>query len=405
LDDPGQRDARAPEAAFVLYAPTAWDSPWQPAHNLAHALASRSRVLYVDPPLSPLTPIRYGLRASSRSQLASVAKRAVRRSGRVSVFSPLAFPPVANPRAARLSRPLVRAQVSRAVAASGLAEPVVLAWRGLPDLTGAAGERLRVAVVMDHPAGGAALLGRAPEDLDAETERLCSASGAVITTSGPVQRLMAERGVTSELVRFGFPADLADVYARAPEPDHYRALPRPIIGYTGGIDDRLDYGLIAALADRFEDATLVFVGAMSPRLSDTARAALASRPNIRLLGPRPREELPGYVRWLDVALLPYSDTLFTRYQSPMKLWEYLAAGPPIVATGSPDLEELPPQLVSYVQDASGFPGAVAAALREPDGGGAHRREFAMMNTWEHRAAEIERIVGPGAAQVHPERGR
>src|SRR5207248_2584420 len=126
-----------------------WHGEMQAAHNFSDALAVRHPVLYVDPPVSPLTPVRYGVRRETWPRLRAVLNRRVRTCGRLKVFTPLVLPPIEHPRARELSLPLLRAQVRHAVKRAGMERPVVLGWRGLPELAGVAGERLRVGGVMD----------------------------------------------------------------------------------------------------------------------------------------------------------------------------------------------------------------------------------------------------------------
>lgn len=380
------------ERGYVIYAPTAWDGSRQPAHNIAEALAKHHPVLYVGPPISPLSPFRYGVRRRSWSQARTVLDRRLRTAGRLRVFSPLALPPVRHARMHALSLPGLRAQIGNAVARANIRKPVVLAWHGLGELRDVAEEILRVAVVMDHPAGGASLMGLDPAESEAEVAALCAAADLVCTTSVAVQGLLAERGSESELLPFGFPADLAGSFDHASLPRAYAALPRPLLGYTGGIDDRLDFDLVLKLADRFEQGSIVFVGTTSPRLSKGARAVLRARQNIHLLGPRQREQLPAYIRYLDVALMPYGDSLFTRYQSPMKVWEYLYAGPPIVGTGSVALRSYPPPLVNYAESHDEAVAMVERALADPQTGRDERRRFALANTWGARARQLDDIV-------------
>jgi len=391
------------DTSYVLLAPTPWDTPWQPAQNLADALASEHRVLYVDPPMSPLTPVRYGLRPTTWPAARSVLSRRLRRRGNVLVAAPLALPPVQHPVARRRSLPLIRAQLASAVRAAGISRPILLAWRGLPELAGVAGESRRLAFVMDHPAAGAPLLGRDPEELEREAAALCDNADVVVTTSRPMHVLLGERGYASELVPFGFPSDLRAAFDSAVEPREYSELPRPLLGYTGGIDDRLDFELIVALADRYANGSLVFVGAVSPRLSSAARAALASRPNIHLLGSRPRADLPAYVAGLDVALLPYRDSTWTRHQSPMKVWEYFYAGPPIVGVGSAELAIYEQPLLAYARHPREVGELVDAALAEPDRGREQRRRFALENTWEHRARQLDSIATAPSEPREPDR--
>jgi teichuronic acid biosynthesis glycosyltransferase TuaH len=380
------------ERCYVVYAPTAWDSQRQPVHNFAEGLAAKHRVLYVDPPISPLSPVRYGFRASTWPRLQSVLRRRVRTSGRLQVFSPLVLPPIQHPRMRALSLPLLRAQIARAVAHVGFEDPIVIAARGMPELAGVAGESLRVAMIVDHPSAGATLVGRSTAELEAEAAALCESCEFVCVTSASIVDLLAQDGWHSEFIPAGFPADLAEAFDNAAQPAEYASLPRPLLGYTGGVDDRLDYDLILALADRYSHGSLVFVGAISPRLSTDARAALAARANIHLLGLRPRTELPGYIRHLDVALLPYQDSLFTRYQSPMKFWEYLYAGPPIVGAGSAELRRYQAPLVNYADSPDAALAMVEQALADPAGGREERKRFALANTWDDRASQLDALV-------------
>lgn len=378
--------------SYVIYATMPWDGPWNVEHNIAHALARDHRVLYIDPPISPVSPFRYGLRRTRLRRVMAVFDRRLRRHDRLHVFGPLALPPLTHRRAAALSRPLVRWQVRRAVRRAGLESPVVVAWRSLDELAGAAGESLRVGVVMDNLAAAGRLLARDPADLEREMRETCNASHVLCVTSQAVQSMLRDQGWPSELLPFGFSGDLAPLYDAATEPAEYRSLPRPMLGYVGSIDDRLDYDLIIRLADRFERGSIVFVGAVSPRLSTSARAALTSRGNIHLLGVQPRASLPSYIRYLDCGLLPYADTEFVRYQSPMKVWDYMYAGIPIVGTGSLDLRRYGAPLVHYAEDPEQALELAAEVTASGDGAGELRRGFALENTWEMRAQQVDRIV-------------
>lgn len=378
------------QRSYVIYGTMPWEGPWAVDQNLAHALARRHPVLYVDPPLSPASPFRYG--GVNWPRLAAVFNRRVRTRDRLQVFGPLALPPLTDRRVQAASLPLLREQVRRAVRQAGLTKPIVLAYRSLHDLSGACNEALRVGVIMDNVPAGADLLGRDRAELEREVAETCAAADLLCVPSRPVQALLAQQGWDSELLPFGFSDDLAELYDIAAPPDEYRSLPRPLMGYTGGIDDRMDFALIVGIADRFPDGSIVLVGAVSPRLSARARAALQSRPNIHLLGVRPRRMLPAYVTNLDCALLPYIDSEWTRYQSPLKLWEYLYAGVPIVGTGSVELKRYPPPLVEFAETGEEAIGRVARVLASGGEGRDVRRQFARANTWDARIDELDSLV-------------
>lgn len=372
---------------WVVYGSAPWDGTWYTEHNLAHALAARSRVLFVDPPLSPLTPLR-ARGTPTRTLLA----RRPRRRGRVAAFRPIALPPLEHPRARRLSAPAVAAQVRRAVRQADLRAPVVLAARWVPGLVGAARERARVALIQDWVPAGARLLGRDAAALAAEVDAACRDADAVVVTSAALGETLARRGHRATLVRHGFPADLQPAYDAARPAEELSGLPRPRLVYAGGIDARLDFEALAALAAHYPHGTVVLAGPVSPRLPAGALARLAGHANVHLLGAVPREALPAILVAADCLLMPYAESEWARHGSPLKLWEYLYAGPSLAGSGYTALAGYPPPLAHFASSPGTLPTAVAAALAEPDGAREQRRRFALANTWDHRAAELVGIA-------------
>jgi UDP-galactopyranose mutase len=126
-------------------------------------------------------------------------------------------------------------------------------------------------------------------------------------------------------------------HARRPMPDvpDQRGMPRPRIGWFGVIDERMDLGLLAGIADRRPDWSFILVG---PTVKIDPRS-VPERPNIHLLGPRPYAELPRYIAGWDVAMMPFARNAATRFISPTKTPEYLAAGRPVVSTSIRDVAE------------------------------------------------------------------
>lgn len=111
------------------------------------------------------------------------------------------------------------------------------------------------------------------------------------------------------------------------------ALPEPRWGYAGVIDERLDYGLLDALADAAGNPQIMMVGPISK--IDPAR--LPRRPNVHFTGKMPYGALPSILAGLDVALMPFARNDSTRAISPTKTLEYLAAGVPVVTTPIADV--------------------------------------------------------------------
>src|SRR5262249_8820380 len=132
------------------------------------------------------------------------------------------------------------------------------------------------------------------------------------------------------------------------EPEHFAAalnpetevpaeiagLPRPILGYYGVIDERLDYALLREVAERRPGWSIVMVG---PRSIKVERSALPRLPNLHYTGQQPYRRLPGFLKGLDVCLMPFAMNAATRSISPTKTLEYMAAHKPIISTPVPDV--------------------------------------------------------------------
>jgi UDP-galactopyranose mutase len=121
--------------------------------------------------------------------------------------------------------------------------------------------------------------------------------------------------------------------APGPIPADLAKLPKPVLGYFGAVDERIDWKLISVLCQARRHWSIVFLGPLV--LMDKIPI---DEPNFHWLGPKPYDRLPDYLRGFDVCLIPWLVNDLTRYMSPTKTPEYLAAGRPVVSTPIPDVE-------------------------------------------------------------------
>jgi glycosyltransferase involved in cell wall biosynthesis len=163
---------------------------------------------------------------------------------------------------------------------------------------------------------------------------LARSADAVIGTSEPVLRRLQDSAGDKPSLLLENGVDYAHFAAPRPAPPEYAGLKRPIAVYAGALDERFDFPAITGLAAEMPSLMLVLIG---PRASPEA-ARLKALPNVRFLGPRPYERLPGYLQHADLGLLPLSDHPANLGRSPMKFYEYMAAGLPVVARRTPELE-------------------------------------------------------------------
>jgi glycosyltransferase involved in cell wall biosynthesis len=165
---------------------------------------------------------------------------------------------------------------------------------------------------------------------------------------------------------YAFPSSVeASHFAKvvdATEPADQAKLPHPRMGFYGVIDERLDFELIKTIADERPAWQLVMLGPVV-RIDS---ALLPCTPNLHWLGPKAYPDLPHYLRGWDVALMPFALNEATRFISPTKTLEYLAAGKPVVSTAIADVVEPYGTLrVVRIADRTGFVEAIEAALQEP----------------------------------------
>lgn len=125
-------------------------------------------------------------------------------------------------------------------------------------------------------------------------------------------------------------------FARAAEagpiPSDLEALQKPVLGYFGAIDERIDWNLIQTLCRERRHWSIVFLGPLV-----LINKIPISEPNFHWLGPKPYDRLPDYLRGFDVCLIPWLVNDLTRFMSPTKTPEYLASGRPVVSTPIPDV--------------------------------------------------------------------
>lgn len=208
-----------------------------------------------------------------------------------------------------------------------------------------------------------------------ETENaLISGADLVVVSSAFLEREVGHHA--RRLLRVPNACDY-DAFAAVPPPPRG---PSPVVGYYGAIADWFDADLVADLAERRPDWKFLLVG--STFTADLSR--LSKLPNVELPGEVPYADLPGWIARMDVLLIPFRRTELTEATNPVKAYEILAAGRPLVSVPLPEVVALG-DLVRLAGTAAEMEREVLAALRT-DGEAARerRRAFAREQTWSHR---------------------
>lgn len=373
--------------AVVLYAP-----PWSGAtrfskHHLASYLARRGgRVLYVEAPLTPLS-VRRGRTFAAEFRETLARPRLV--DDRLWVrryFQPVPYHAatrLSSRRGAnRLAQALLAPVLRRDFTAIGLRRPVIVA--GLPHAADVL-PRLPSSLVVYHCADDYAHVRGFPDTLPALEADLCRRADLVVTTSETLCQTRTRFNPRTYWIPNG--ADVEHFAAPARPTVEFRDLPRPIVGFVGGLSEWVDLGLVADLARQRPAWSFVLVG---PIGVDTS--IVQSLPNVRLAGPRPYADLPAYLAAMDVGLIPFKRNEVTYHADPIKAYEYLAAGLPVVATDMPALRRLR-HVVSLADSPAAFLAAIrTAAEAGRDAGRDARQAEARRHSWTSRFESFEHLV-------------
>lgn len=216
----------------------------------------------------------------------------------------------------------------------------------------------------------------APPGLSKAEQRLVEGCAGVVSSALPLHCRWKSSGRAQAIIRNG--CDYERFAAARP----LASLPSGgIIGYHGALDDWFDVEIVRMLACALPERTIVLVG--GDRAGVGAR--LKGLANVRLTGEVEYDRLPPYVAAFDVGLVPFEIRPLTQCTNPVKVYEYLAAGKPVVSSSLPEMEVFG-DLVSLARGVE-WVGAVARALEAPPDR-ERLRAFAARQTWDERAGEF-----------------
>jgi glycosyltransferase involved in cell wall biosynthesis len=357
-------------------------------HHIAARLARNNRVLFVD---------TVGGRAPAPREFGKIVRRLRRIAGGVrkisdglTVLAPFVVPIYGNTAIRHLNTALWAWQIRRALPKG--ARPIL--WIFLPWLVGLVG-RLDEKLVIYHCVDIHVANPNASARQVIESERqLLKVADIVFATSSTLYE--EKRAFNPNTFYLPNVAD-ANHFARArdaalPIADDLRDMPHPIAGFVGNITAyKLDFDLLRVVAQRRHNWSFVLVGPIGRGDPSTSIARLQGLENVHPLGERPYSELPRYVKAFDACLIPFNQNESTRGSLPMKFFEYLAAGKPVIATDLPTLAEFR-DFFYPVHDAEEFAAALDATVGEDVARVAARVAIAQKYSWDARMGEIEKIV-------------
>jgi len=369
----------------VVFSHLRWNSVFQRPHHIMTRLAERRDVLFVEEPVT---------------SSAVAGLEVMRVAPRVRVVQP--HLPVEGPGFGPRQERILSAQLSRFLEREGYDRFV--AWLYTPMAVSVARGLNPAAIVYDCMDELSHFL-HAPAEIQAREHELFECADAVFTGGPSLYR--AKQRLHPYVHCFPSSVDVKHFASAASIPDarEQARLPHPRFGFFGVIDERMDLDILRHLAAERPRWTFVMVGPVAK----IERSALPWGANLRYMGQQPYHDLPGYLAGWDVCVVPFARNDATRFISPTKVLEYMAADRPIVSTSIEDVAEPYRDIVFLGDGPEGFLQACERALAQSEAERASRRALARevlaRTSWDETVdrmdAIVRRVAGDSAHREAP----
>ena len=372
-----------------------WEPLWTRKQQIMSRLPKTHRILYVEPPISFLSPFK-DPGVAFKGEMARTGLRNL--NDNIWLLSP----PVVLPFGSRfpginlLNQRKIARSVRAAMRQLGFQSSIL--WTYLHTSCHLLGQLNEVMRVYDCVDEHSAYAGFNPRLVKARERQLLQGCDMVFCTA---RGLYESKQPYSE--RIFLSPNAADIEhfrsadeAQTPIADELQHLPGPILGFVGAIKEWIDLDLILYASRSIKQGSVVMVGPVGANI-DISR--LEKQKNIHFLGHRDRQLLPRYLKGFDVCLNPFRENELTATVSPLKFYEYLASGRPIASVPMPEIMDFR-DLVEFGQGPEGFIAAIHRALKDSPEKKEARLQKAQENSWESRAQfMIDTIEGYYKAQI------
>lgn len=348
-----------------------------------------ARILYFDPPVTFAAPFKD---RGARPRMSEYRGKGEKVTGSVTVHAmPPVFPMYNRYRGInRLNQRRLALYVRGIMEENGFIDPVLWVYSPMyADIV----ERLpHKALVYDCVDRHSAYPGQInPLVVDGMEADLVKKADFVFTTAQGLYDRLSPWNTRAALVPNGANFELFNKASgkNLPFPKDMFNIKEPIFGFAGALQECIEYSFVEFVAKRHRDWSFVFVGKPLPGVST---GELKDLQNVHFLGLKPYKELPSYLARFDVCLNLFKSGGLAKDVSPLKFYEYLATGKPIISTPQPDQVLDYKDVILLAHNEREFEAQCAQALSGEDAGTARRIEYGRACSWDARAADMERIL-------------
>ena len=392
--------------SLIYFSPGTWDGLWRNRHQLMSVFARHNKVLFVERRYH-LRPMLAAFRRGDL-ELSDLRRPSLRRiSDNLSVFGYPVWAPISGRSPLKqLTRTVRRLSIQKALRRLQMSQPIV--WFSQPEMLDLAHEmppaRLSIYHVVDEYSAYSGHTSASRHRTEEREQEMMAKVDAVVVVSKKLYEAKCPYNPHTYLVPNGvdyeaYTSALTEAYL----PEDLCRIKKPRLGYSGLIGDRLHLTMLKGLAQENPHWSLVFLGEARVWQQAATWESLLALPNVHYLGLVAVSQVPYYLKGFQVGLLPYALGRESENISPLKLYDYLAAGLPVASADIPAAREFS----SYIHLANGarnFAEAIRAALADttPERRQA-RRSVAAQHTWEARVEQLsdriqERLTATAARQ-------
>ncbi len=365
-----------------------WDyENWMRHHQIMSRLAKYNQVLYVESSISILSPFKYPVRWRKWIKWA----KGIRKVGEnLYVYSPPIVLPFSHKSLwiNRFNQKILLKSLLKIVRRARLNNPIL--WLYTPfgsSYIGKFNEKLACYDCADEItafAGATELVGELERDLLQKVNIVFTSATRLYENKkkiNPNTYLVTNAGEAEHYSRVlsgkcKIPNDIADIK-------------HPIIGFFGGISDWIDLDLLEYIARIRPQWSFFMIGPIMTNISQLQRLS-----NVRFVGLKSYEQLPDYVKIYDVCIIPFKINKLTASVNPVKLYEYLAAGKPVVSTALPEVEKFR-DVIDIAKNKEDFLSCLTHIIEQgsrTDNEIKKRVKIALENSWDSRVESISKTV-------------
>lgn len=367
-------------------------SPWYPIPTRKQQVMMRMKdceILYFDPSATHAAPLKD---RSAWPLMTKYAKKPEKPQENITVYSlPPVLPLFYKSRAVnKLNQLRIASYIRKKMKLHGFEDPIL--WVYSPVTVDAVDHLPHRCLVYDcvdrHSAYGGMM---DPALVDAMEEELAAKCDTVFATAKPLADRLKRCNEKTYFIPNGANYErFSEAGKPQPLPEDMADIPHPIFGFVGALQQCIEYGYLLSAAKEHPDWHFVLIGKEKPGVE---LSELRARKNVHFLGLKPNEQLPQYIAHFDACLNLFAESDLSRDVSPLKFYEYLATGKPIVSTPQPDqILEFEP-LIQIARSEKEFSLKCAESLLDalPERNAA-RNIAGRQSSWDSRVSQMCKLL-------------